>query len=415
MPDSLTQFGPLLRGKREAAGLSRQDLAGRVGMDASHIYRIESGGRRPSRESALALAEALGVRGEDLNAWLVAAGFAPTPLLGMVRGAVRTRGGARRPGGRGATSAAWDSARWARWLEAMGLQESMIARIMQALENRTSVEALEVARAISGAFSRVAQTLEAPVRKAVIPAAGQYHQLVAPHVMQRLLLRSIGEAVESGIAEIILVLAPGMAALLHAPLKEALAMSVAPAINLECARQPEPVGLGDAVLLAEEFVGKEPFAVLLPDDEVRGRAGRTPYPQTLRLMMEAFVRLEGAHLLAVASVKKSKKTRCGVAKLGKDEVHPEILPILQLVEKPRKSHPLVRSRSTYGVVGRYLLQPTVFAALRKLKSDGPAKLELTDALEALRRGGEPIYAIEPGGKRSDVGEALTRAGELLGG
>ena len=98
MPDSLTEFGPMLREKREAAGMSRHTLAERVGMDASHIYRIEKGGRRPSRESALALAEALGVRDVALDGWLIAAGFAPTPLLGMVRGAVRTRGGARRPG-----------------------------------------------------------------------------------------------------------------------------------------------------------------------------------------------------------------------------------------------------------------------------------------------------------------------------
>jgi len=414
MPDSLTQFGPILRAKREAAGMSRHALAGIVGMDASHIYRIEMGGRRPSRESALALAEALGIKDDALNSWLVAAGFAPTPLLGMVRGAVRTRGGARSPAVRGTASPAWDSARWARWLEAMGLQESMIARVMQALERKTQVESLEVARAISAAFSRVAQTLEAPVRKAVIPAAGADHQLVAPHVMQRLLLRSIGEAVESGIADILLILAPGQAALLHAPLKEALAMSVAPVIHLECARQPEPAGLGDAVLLAEEFVGAEPFAVLLPDDVMRARIGRGPYPQSLRRMMDALIRVTGAHLIAVASVKKSKKTRCGVARLGRSETHPDILPILQLVEKPKRSHPLVRARNSYGIVGRYLLQPTVFAALRKLKSAGPARLELTDALEALRREGEIICAIELSGKRDDVGEALTRAGDLIG-
>jgi transcriptional regulator with XRE-family HTH domain len=229
-------FRRLLRQAREAAGLSREALAQRVELDASYIYRIETGDRRPSRESTLLLAEALGVEGEKVSEWLLAAGYAPLPLLTMVRGAVRTRGGGRRPGAGTTSTAGRDTARWAEWLEAMGLQEAMIGRLMRAMETAGLIERQEVARAVSAALSRVAERLEAPVRTAVIPAAGGQHQLVAPHVMQRLLLRAMAEAAESGISRIILVLAPGMRESLYAPLKEALGLALIPSVDLQLCR-----------------------------------------------------------------------------------------------------------------------------------------------------------------------------------
>src|SRR5712691_2232567 len=91
-------FSILMQQAREAAGLSRAALAQRVGLDVSHIHRMESGDRRPSRESTLALAEALGMTGDTVNTWLLAAGYAPMPLLTLVRGAVRTRGRGHSPG-----------------------------------------------------------------------------------------------------------------------------------------------------------------------------------------------------------------------------------------------------------------------------------------------------------------------------
>src|SRR5262249_42134001 len=150
------------------------------------------------------------------------------------------------------------------------------------------------------AITRAAEAMEAPVHKAVIPAAGGLHQIIAPHVMQSLLLQSIGEATESGITDIILVLAPWMIESLYTPLKDALDLAVAPSIKLQCAQQSSPDGLGDAILQAEEFVGEDPFAVLLPDDVVRERIGRAAYPRELRRMMDTFSQQECAHLVTVA-------------------------------------------------------------------------------------------------------------------
>lgn len=123
-------FGTLLQHAREATRLSRAALAQRVGLDMSHIYRMEMGERRPSREAVLALAEALGVTDDTVNTWLLAAGYAPMHLLTMVRGAIRTRGRGRTPGATPAPDSDWDTARWAVWLESMGLQETTIGHLL---------------------------------------------------------------------------------------------------------------------------------------------------------------------------------------------------------------------------------------------------------------------------------------------
>jgi len=410
--EELKQFGRLLRQARESAGLSRDALAQRAEMNASYIYRIESGSRRPSRKATFALAEELGVEGESLNNWLLAAGYAPMPLLTRVRGAVRTRGGARRPSPE-SNQSGLDRSRWTEWLEAMGLQETAIRRLLRTMETAEAPVREEAARTISAAILCAAEALEAPVRKAVIPAAGGHHQIIASHVMQRLLLRAIGEAAESGVTDIILVLAPGIVDTLYTPLKDALEIAVVPSIKLKCVHQPAPDGLGDAILQAEELIGQETFAVLLPDDVVRERVGRTVYSRELRRMMDTFSQQKCAHLVAVASVPRSKMPQCGVVKVAAKQIIPNVFQINQLVERPELSHPIFRSERIYGIVGRYILSPDIFSTLSKLKQKKERPVQLTNALEQLRQDGQNVCAFELKGTRQDVGEVIEQAGELI--
>lgn len=409
-----TAFGTLLQHAREAAGLSRAGLAQRVGLDVSHIHRMESGERRPSRESALALAEALGVTGDPANTWLLAAGYAPMPLLTMVRGAVRTRGRGRSPGAPPGQAADWDTGRWAAWLETMGLQEATLGHLLRLMEMVGLPERQAVASAMAATLSHLIERLETPVHTAVIPAAGGQHRLLALHVMQRLLLRAIREAVASGIGHIILVVAPGMSEPLYTPLQEALALAVIPSITLRCCEQAQPDGLGDALLQAEALINNEPFVVLLPDDIVRARIGRTVYPQEIRRMMEALHRLGRAHLVTVTAVPKSKMPHCGVAQVATQEMMPKLHPIVQLIEKPHPTHPICRSTRAFGIVGRYLLHPSIFDPLRALQASGQRPVHLTDAIERLRQMGEGVYAFELEATRQDVGAVLGQADELIG-
>jgi len=125
-------FGLLLQQARERAGLTREQLARRVGLDVSHLFRIETGGRRPSRDSALALAVALELDDEAVNHWLVAAGYAPVAALGAIRDGVRARGAVRAR--RGAPAA-----EWAAPLSGLHVAQSILIGSMESisLEDRT--------------------------------------------------------------------------------------------------------------------------------------------------------------------------------------------------------------------------------------------------------------------------------------
>jgi UTP--glucose-1-phosphate uridylyltransferase len=212
-----------------------------------------------------------------------------------------------------------------------------------------------------------------------------------------------------------LVLAPGTAESLFTPLKATLELAVVPRLRLSYIEQARPEGLGDAVLLAEPLVGENPFAVLLPDDVLREHAGGPAESGELKSMMEAFSGLDKAHLLAVKSVSRSKLPHCGAAKIGIEGAVPGVFPVRQLVEKPEPSHPISRSEKTLGIVGRYLLQPEVFHTLRAMKKQGILPLELTDALETLRKQNHDIFAFHLKADRQDIGEILEQAGRLIAG
>jgi UTP--glucose-1-phosphate uridylyltransferase len=403
------EFGRLLRRARESEGLSRQALGRLISVDGSHIYRMEAGERRPSRSTALALAEALGVEGKSLDQWLTAAGFAAMPLLSGVRSGIRTRGAIRTGDERGVRTL------WSQ-LEGIGLQESRIERLLRSVEKVGLTDARRISQSVADTFTSLADSLEAPVHTAVIPAAGGQHRLVAPHVMQRLILRAVVEAAESGISMIVLVLAPGTVEFLYLPLKEALDMAVVPSINLIHVVQVQPEGLGDAVLQTESLVSGGAFALLLPDDMVRERIGGGAHPRELHRMMNAFGRLEtGASLLAVKPVPRSKMSRYGIAEVEEAEgLLPDVLRVLGMIEKPERGHPICESPRSRGIVGRYLLQPHLFKALHRLKKAPERPIHLTTALEDLRRQGQEVYGFEFKADRDDLGEVIAQAGELMG-
>ena len=401
-----------MRAAREALDLGRGTLARKVNLDPSYIYRLELGNRRPSREVLLFLAEALGVTGEQLNKWLQIAGFAPLPLLSLMQGAVRARGGQHRQQTEAEPNDG-GTARWASWLETINLQEATIGRLLRAMDMANHSERLDAAKVVSRAFFSVIDRLESSIRTAIIPAA-KNNQLIAPHVMQRMLLRSIGEATTSGMSNIILVLAPDMVEPIFTPIKEALELATASNVNLQYCLQSSPDGLGDAVLLAEEFVGNEPFAVLLPDDFVQERASRGPRTSELRDMVEVFNDLDSANLVAVTSVRRSMLPQYGVAFVSDqaDENSP-CLPVTQLIEKPSPEHIMPPSVTAFGIVGRYLLQPAILEKLRELKNEEARPLHLTVALEHLREAGHDVYSYELKGIRQDIGAVLGQATDFI--
>jgi UTP-glucose-1-phosphate uridylyltransferase/transcriptional regulator with XRE-family HTH domain len=405
-------FGRLLHEARRAAGLSLSALGQKVELDASYIHRLETGKRRPSRASVLALAEALHLQGKRLNELMAQAGFAPLPLLDVMKGAVRARGGAHHPMPIDESSPGQSLDRWAQWLNAIGLNEMIVANLLRRMESKSPVVRQRVTSSLFKAFSQAFMELDSPIQMAVIPAAKE-HQLIAPHVIQQLLLQSIGEAVQLGISKICLVLSAGMVESLYRPIKEALSVAVAPSIDLSYCVQARADGLGDAILQAEPLVGDAPFAVLLPDDMIRESPRQAAQLGGLGQMLKAFEQQPDANLVAVTQVPRLKMSQYGVAVIGAEASSEHLYHITDLIEKPHPADAISRAQGARGIVGRYLLQPAIFPRLRELKEGQAYPLQLTAALDLLRQEGANVLAFEFKGMRQDIGEALGEAKRLM--
>jgi len=164
--------------------------------------------------------------------------------------------------------------------------------------------------------------------------------------------------------------------------------------DMDCVfiRQPRPLGLGHAVLCAERVVGNDPFAVLLADDLMVGKAGG---PSVLQQMVTAFEKNPGT-VLAVQDVPREETRRYGVV-----DVHGVIdtmAEVFGMVEKPLPE----LAPSTLAVAGRYILTPAVFESIRRQPRGAGGEIQLTDGIAALI-GVEKVYAYRYEGTRYDCG------------
>jgi UTP--glucose-1-phosphate uridylyltransferase len=167
--------------------------------------------------------------------------------------------------------------------------------------------------------------------------------------------------------------------------------------DMDCVfiRQPRPLGLGHAVLCAERVVGNDPFAVLLADDLMVGRAGG---PSVLQQMVAAYEQSPGT-VLAVQDVPREDTRRYGVVDVH--GVNEALAEVFGMVEKPV---PEV-APSTLAVAGRYILTPAVFESIRRQPRGAGGEIQLTDGIAALI-GTEKVYAYRYEGQRYDCGSKV---------
>jgi UTP--glucose-1-phosphate uridylyltransferase len=245
-------------------------------------------------------------------------------------------------------------------------------------------------------------------------------------VIFTLLLRAIDEAVEADIPHVILVLAPDSVEPVYSRLITSLVKRSPPApVTLDYCVQPEPRSTGDALLRAEELVGGQPFAVLFPDDVIIP-SKRTSRPRLLRRMMRLSQERDGASIVAVTPVPRRKMSDCGVVEVQPGDGEERVYPITRLVENPPPEDPVydlydqagmegaTEVPLIFGIAGRYLLPPDIFAALRELQPAGDSQLLLTDALEHFRRAGHALYALAFEEEREDLGEVVGEVEEWGG-
>ena len=157
-------------------------------------------------------------------------------------------------------------------------------------------------------------------------------------------------------------------------------------------RQMQPLGLGHAVWCARELIGREPFAILLADDLVMSE---TP---CLRQLIEVHEKT-GGNVVAVMDVPREHTNRYGILDLESDDGR--LAAIKGLVEKPAPD----KAPSTLSIIGRYVLQPEVFAQLDRQEKGAGGEIQLTDAMAKLI-GKAPFHGLRFEGRRFDCGDKV---------
>ena len=259
------------------------------------------------------------------------------------------------------------------------------------------------------------------IRKAVIPAAGYGTRFLPatkatpkemlPIVDKPTIQYIVEEALASGIEELLIVSghgkraiedyfdsAPALEAELRKKGKTDLLQIVQETadINVHYIRQRYMRGLGDAILCAKTFMGDEPFAVLLGDDVVYH-----PERPALRQLIDVYEETGGS-VLGCQQVPDEKVSSYGiVAGTPVTEGRENLLRVSDMIEKPS----LAEALSHFAVLGRYIIEPEIFAILENTKPGKGGEVQLTDALKVLAKL-DNVYAYAFEGKRYDLGDKL---------
>jgi UTP--glucose-1-phosphate uridylyltransferase len=260
-----------------------------------------------------------------------------------------------------------------------------------------------------------------PVTKAVIPAAGLGTRFLPatkatpkemlPVVDKPAIQYVVEESTRAGLDDILIITGRNKAALEdhfdhHWELEQALEakgdlhrlerVRESAVLKVHFVRQGQPKGLGHAVHVAKEHVGDNPFAVLLGDDLIDARDHLLE--EMLRVREE-----KGGSVVALLEVPPESVHLYGCAAVeGRDG---DVVRITGLVEKPDPAE----APSNLAVIGRYVLDPSVFEVLEHTAPGRGGEIQLTDALQTLASSTEPgggVHGVIFRGRRYDTGDRL---------
>ncbi|MEI8260939.1 MAG: UTP--glucose-1-phosphate uridylyltransferase [Actinomycetes bacterium] len=265
----------------------------------------------------------------------------------------------------------------------------------------------------------------APVRKAVIPAAGLGTRFLPatrstpkemlPVVDKPAIQYVVEEAVAAGYEDVLFITGRSKRPLedhfdrnlelehvLQAKGDLARLQKVTESTDLariHYVRQGDPLGLGHAVLVAENHIGNEAFAVLLGDDLI------DPRDPVLPAMAEVRARYGGS-VICLMQVPRDQISLYGCAAVSPTD-DPSVMAVTDLIEKPDAA----AAPSDLAIIGRYLLDPAVFAVLASTKPGRGGEIQLTDALRTLAAmpasEGGGVHGLVFTGRRYDTGDRLS--------
>lgn len=256
------------------------------------------------------------------------------------------------------------------------------------------------------------------IRKAVVTAAGWGTRFLPatkaqpkemlPLVDKPMIQYVVEEAVASEIRQIIIVTAIGKRAISdhfdHSfELENALrrkgdnellekVLRISELGNICYVRQKAQLGLGHAILITEDLIGDEPFAVLLPDDIIESSV------PAMKQMLEVYDRYR-CSVIAVETVTPENTSSYGI--IAPKQVEDRVYEVLDLVEKPNPEE----APSNLAIVGRYIITPEIFSLLKETSPGKGGEIQLTDGLRLLLQQ-QKIYAYRFDGIRYDTGTPL---------
>ena len=261
------------------------------------------------------------------------------------------------------------------------------------------------------------------IKKAILPVAGLGTRFLPasksiPKEMVTVVDRPaieyvVREAVEAGIEQIILVTHSSKASIenyfdrnfeLETTLEQKKKFDLLKEItdilpkhvSVVSVRQPQPLGLGHAVLCAKDIVGDEAFAVLLPDVLVKNQS----CDNDLSLMIQRFEQSQAAQIM-VEAVPDHLVDQYGIVDVAVTPNEGESIRMQGIVEKPAVG----TAPSNLSVVGRYILPAQIMGLLADTPRGAGNEIQLTDAIAALQRS-ETVEAYRMKGQTFDCGSKL---------
>lgn len=256
------------------------------------------------------------------------------------------------------------------------------------------------------------------VKKAVFPVAGLGTRFLPatkaspkemlPLIDKPLVQYVVEEAVASGIEQILFITGRGKRTIedhfdisveLEAHLYDkgkdrelSRVREIAEMVEIFYVRQRQALGLGHAILCAKDFIGNEPFAVLLGDDIIDSQR------PCLRQLLDVFDEQQGS-VLALEKVPMENISSYGCVRAT--PVSERVFDVLDMVEKPSRAE----APSDMAIIGRYVLTPRIFGILEQQEPGKGGEIQLTDAILTLSRE-EKVYGCLFEGLRHDCGDKL---------
>lgn len=167
-----------------------------------------------------------------------------------------------------------------------------------------------------------------------------------------------------------------------------------PRVSCIYIRQSEALGLGHAVLCARPVVGNDPFVVILADDLIDSG----DQPSCTRQMIDVYENNQ-CSVIGVQNVSREEVSSYGI--VDGEQTADRLWSVNALVEKPS----IEQSPSTIAIVGRYILEASIFDHLESTQRGAGGEIQLTDAIARQLENGK-VMAYEFSGKRFDCGNKL---------